>query len=625
MGLVFVCDNKGKKMPQLFVLQGSQSGQIYPFTQRITIGYHPDCDIVLTGGSDDQLAMVLLEIVSHAGSYYLRKKTEISVTINGQEVKDDALQHGNIIAVGNIILLFNAASQGSLLQANAVTTQGMPSTKIVSQERQRLLSLYQAANLIYSSSDLKELVEELAKFLLHTFDAGSCIILLKESYCDDLRVVMYKKNDRYSSELEDLQLQLTRKKLNLVYQKRKALLWRDWRCNRGFYFMAAPLSHYHKTLGLVLLESKAVKKISGQQPFQPFSEQDLYILGETNLIVANGIANILNYLEKKEHTRRLENLNKVTVKLSSLLNKKAIYREAARDVCSILKCTKSSVMYVDDHQIIRMGYAVGIHKQYYRKIATPYGKGLVGWVIEHGKSLLSSSLPNSLHPKCRQKYRTDSFLIVPIFKSSGKKAETIGAICATDRLDKIPFSRHDKELLTLIARQVGIALTNASLYEQATVDFLTRIYLRGYFFEKMAETLEHVRQNGENISLLMLDLDFFKSVNDTYGHQAGDVTLQELGSIFNKSIREGDLAGRYGGEEFIILLSNSTYSVAYKIAERIRWTVENHSFQVENTLLHLTISIGVAEYIRGESAEDLILRADRALYQAKESGRNRVC
>ena len=610
-------------MPQLFVLQGPQSGQIYPFTRRITIGYRPGCDIVLTGGTDTNHTL-LLEIVRQAESYYLRKKAAIAVTINGRQVEDGPLQHGNVIALENMVLLFNAAPQEGILQANAATPpRGMPATIVAGNEKQRLLSLYQAANLIYLSSDLKELVEELAKFFLHTFNAGSCIILLKESYSEDLRVVMYKKNDRYASELEDLQLQLTRKKLNLVYKRQKALLWRDWRYNRGFYFMTAPLSHYHKTLGLVLLESKAIKKIAGQQQ-QAFTEQDLYILGEINLIVANGIANILNYLEKREHTRRLENLNKVTVKLSSLLSRKAIYREAARDVCSILKCTKSSVMYVDDKRIIRMGYAVGIHKQYYRKIATVYGKGLVGWVIKHGKSLLSSNLPVALKPKYRQKYRTDSFLIVPIFKSSGKKTETIGVICATDRLDKIPFSRNDKELLTLIARQVGIALTNASLYEQATVDFLTRIYMRGHFFEKMAEILQNVRHNSENISLLMLDLDFFKSVNDNYGHQVGDFILQELGSIINNSVREGDLAGRYGGEEFIILLANTTYAVACKIAERIRATVEKHTFQVDKLSLRLTISIGVAEYIGGESSEDLILRADRALYQAKKSGRNQV-
>lgn len=211
-------------------------------------------------------------------------------------------------------------------------------------------------------------------------------------------------------------------------------------------------------------------------------------------------------------------------------------------------------MFLDTDDKIRIGYAIGMKKERYSKVNLDIGEGLAGWVIENGKSLLSSKLPQGVKPTGRTKYVTSSFLLVPIFNSAESNFKPVGLICATDRLSKIPFSKEDKDLLTFIARQVGIALNNAILYEQATVDFLTKVYLRGYFFEKLDEILKKLNTCDEKASLLMLDIDHFKSVNDTYGHQVGDVILKDLGNILNKSIRDGDIAGRYGGEEFIILL-----------------------------------------------------------------------
>jgi len=126
--------------------------------------------------------------------------------------------------------------------------------------------------------------------------------------------------------------------------------------------------------------------------------------------------------------------------------------------------------------------------------------------------------------------------------------------------------------------------------------------------------------------VIMSDIDFFKKFNDTYGHLTGDMVLRESASFFKKTIRETDIAARYGGEEFAIILPDTELQDAISIARRLRYGIEAHDFQGPDCPLHVTISLGVAEYLPDMDAteSDLIKRADMALYKAKELGRNRI-
>ena len=156
----------------------------------------------------------------------------------------------------------------------------------------------------------------------------------------------------------------------------------------------------------------------------------------------------------------------------------------------------------------------------------------------------------------------------------------------------------------------------------ANKDFLTSLLNRRAMMRETIKQLEIANRYNLKMLLLLLDIDFFKKVNDTYGHQAGDLVIQEISKILAKNTRESDLVSRYGGEEFLILLYNTDVDSAYLLAERIRKEILN--LKIKDINSSLTISIGCTEYIKDESIDSFINRADCLLYKAKEKGRNQT-
>lgn len=166
------------------------------------------------------------------------------------------------------------------------------------------------------------------------------------------------------------------------------------------------------------------------------------------------------------------------------------------------------------------------------------------------------------------------------------------------------------------------------LKKQASTDPLTQLYNRRYFNTEGSHMIEKAKENGKSLSALTMDIDHFKVVNDTHGHNAGDLVLVAVADVFQRFSRDKDLIARLGGEEFVILLPNADYTVAFECAERIRQEIEKHAVQVNDALiLQVTVSIGVTnvDVAALESLESVVNRADKALYEAKSLGRNRVC
>ena len=156
-------------------------------------------------------------------------------------------------------------------------------------------------------------------------------------------------------------------------------------------------------------------------------------------------------------------------------------------------------------------------------------------------------------------------------------------------------------------------------------DSLTKLFNRRYFFEVAAIEFERARRYGTTLSLMMIDLDFFKRVNDKYGHQAGDRVLNQVAHLMQSVVRATDIVGRYGGEEFVVLLTQAGLAEAMVLAERLRSKINNAEIVVDGHRLRVSISIGVSERLPADTSfDDLVSRADSALYQAKAAGRNRT-
>ena len=213
-------------------------------------------------------------------------------------------------------------------------------------------------------------------------------------------------------------------------------------------------------------------------------------------------------------------------------------------------------------------------------------------------------------------------IIVPLRTDKGVN----GLILLPAKAEGGAFTLLDVQYITQIVRFASIAIENASLYWQATTDRMTKLFSHHFFEKNLEEEILRARRYGASFSLLMFDIDHFKKFNDTYGHLQGDLIIKEIAHILRSSVRSIDFTARYGGEEFAVILPEVNVQGAAVVAERIRQSIDKHSFAGEKGPLHVSVSIGVAEFKvdRMRTASQFIAEADKALYQSKELGRNRV-
>lgn len=190
------------------------------------------------------------------------------------------------------------------------------------------------------------------------------------------------------------------------------------------------------------------------------------------------------------------------------------------------------------------------------------------------------------------------------------------------------YTTYERNEIQTIASLASVAVHNASLIDQSTTDMMTKLRLKFYFYNILEDKLDSAFSHEQTLSVIMFDIDFFKKFNDTYGHACGDYVLKKVAEIISDSIREGDLASRYGGEEFTVLLCNAGKDEAMLVAERIRKRIEQTTVFYEGHNMQITISGGISvfnvETNPVRSAKILVDQADKALYVSKRTGRNKV-
>jgi diguanylate cyclase (GGDEF)-like protein/putative nucleotidyltransferase with HDIG domain len=214
-------------------------------------------------------------------------------------------------------------------------------------------------------------------------------------------------------------------------------------------------------------------------------------------------------------------------------------------------------------------------------------------------------------------------LLFPI-KSKGN---LIGILALSKKQSGGSYSTDDMDLLVTVASEAGVVMENAQLYakakERAHTDELTGLFNHRYFHERLDEEISRCSRFGDIFSLLFLDMDLFKAYNDIYGHLAGDDMLKQIGQYIKSSIRGIDMAFRYGGDEFTVILPQASLEDSCKVAERIRKRIE---VEMDSKGAPLTCSLGIASWpTDGVMREEIIQAADASLYYAKQMGRNRIC
>lgn len=247
--------------------------------------------------------------------------------------------------------------------------------------------------------------------------------------------------------------------------------------------------------------------------------------------------------------------------------------------------------------------------------------------IRTGQKLVAQNIDNHISCECIKALNENfGYVCVPLI--AGGKA--LGVIVLTRERDSF-WSEKQIALISTYANITASSLYKTRLMNSAEkaaiTDGLTGVYNRRFFEEMTKKQLLIAKRRNLNLSLFLIDIDYFKKVNDTYGHTAGDALLLELSALLTKSIRESDFVARYGGEEFTVVLPEVEINEAFKKAEHIKTSVETSNFDtlVSGKTVRITLSIGVATFpMHGSNYEELVCAADRALYQAKERGRNMV-
>ena len=314
-----------------------------------------------------------------------------------------------------------------------------------------------------------------------------------------------------------------------------------------------------------------------------------------------------------------DNLNDL---LASLVNNVAEYLPADRVTLITLD--------IDEHKISQYVHG-GAGKDKIEDVEfDELWTGLTGWVLRELKPALSPKEIPDLRESVevqerRQEADFGAIIVVPLLH----REEVMGTLTVINRSDQDNFTQRQVELLETIANQAAIAIENAHLFEEiqwlATTDELTGINNRRQLFKLGRQEIERANRYGHSLSAIMLDIDNFKIINDTYGHRRGDKVLNTIAQSCLQGIREIDILGRYGGEEFAVILPETDLKEALATAERLRIGVEDLSVPTSSGVIQITISLGVAKLeAKMTDLASLLDAADSALYIAKQSGRNCV-
>jgi diguanylate cyclase (GGDEF)-like protein len=331
----------------------------------------------------------------------------------------------------------------------------------------------------------------------------------------------------------------------------------------------------------------------------------------------------------QQHIHRLETINKVSRQLRLSLD--------TTQILSILNATILDTLEADSYFVgtlkgnnicLDLMYDEG---EFFNGTELPLEGTLSGWVIKNQKELFL--------PDLREDVKLEGVEVRVIGKEKASlawigvplKASNITGIMAMASYRPNAFDLGDLELLSSLAQHVTLALDNsvrhAQVEEQARLDSLTGVYNHGYFLNKLAEQAEASLHHNTPLSLIMLDIDYFKQYNDTYGHLVGDQILTSLCTIIKHHVKQADAVGRWGGEEFIISLPNATSEQAMQVAKRIgdSMALLRVEDRAHRTIPVPTVSQGIAVLpAEVEEIYQLIDLADSRLYVAKERGRNQI-
>jgi diguanylate cyclase (GGDEF)-like protein len=328
--------------------------------------------------------------------------------------------------------------------------------------------------------------------------------------------------------------------------------------------------------------------------------------------------------------RRLAILTDVVKTANSILEPRKVIELVVERIRQLIPSEAWSLMMVDeDKQELVFEAALGARARDVAAFRLKIGEGVAGWVAQSGKPAIVNDVSRdprfSPRVDTRTQFETRSILCAPLVS----RGRTIGVLEIINKRGGA-FTRADLQLVLTLVEPCAIAIENAILFqrtEQLTItDDLTRLFNSRYLNLYLGREIKRCKRHGIPLSVIFLDLDGFKGINDQYGHLAGSGTLTEVGKILADGVRESDILARYGGDEFVVVLPETPASGALVIAERLRRAIEEHRFlEPQGIAARISASFGISTYPdHALSPEGLIQKADQAMYRVKEREKNGI-
>ncbi len=327
--------------------------------------------------------------------------------------------------------------------------------------------------------------------------------------------------------------------------------------------------------------------------------------------------------ELSKNLQRMERLNELSYTLNSTMEMNAILAEVVREANEVLQGSGCAIFLSQDENLVcgashPFDLMQGPGAALLQKMANEALRGdVIMLTDEKGNLLLENEAHEYLNPP--------ALGFIPL--QAGPEAFGVLALLAGG-IDG--FSQGDILMLVAVGRRISAALEKARLFREmqalAQRDSLTSLSSRRHFFGLLEHEIQFSLRYHHPLSVIMLDIDHFKQVNDRFGHLAGDCVLKDLAALVRSGLRSVDMVGRYGGEEFVVAMPSTSLKLAVQTAERLRALVEMRHFQFEDQDIHITVSLGVAQFDPHSDAsmDTMLQRADAALYTAKNNGRNCV-
>lgn len=533
----------------------------------------------------------------------------------------------NIIADQIAIAISNARLFNHLRQQQ--TTAENRQLELKQRERyQSLLNFLTRAAL--QNRDYQSMLQTLTEHLGRLFEADSCILALWDEARELPKPVAASGPLRQvvrTMQFEQAELGL----MSTVLNSAKALVVQE--ANMPIYInprLAAQLQARSLiNLPLVADQQKLGVAILAFEKERSFSEQDILSGEQAASQIALALAKVdaLNVAQQK--AAELAALQRGAAALLSTLNLEALLGQFLDESMTAIQSADKGMLYLVAPETgeLQVRAVQGYTDPRIRTLRVTSGNSLTSRSVRERRPLLVNDVQAELVVNHGDELIGDHQAAATIIAPLIFGEQTLGAISLSST-HRYAFTETDLQLLVSFAAMATTAINNAQLHaavqKQAVTDILTKVYNRRGLFELAQREVVRAHRFGRPLSAMLLDIDLFKNINDTYGHLTGDMILAGVSAEFIRQLRQVDLLGRYGGDEFIALLPETELAQAIQIAERLRKSVSELKFNTSSGQVRVTVSVGVAVLEKDDNLETLIKKADKALYRAKEVGRNNV-